>query len=47
MDYALYEREYSDLTQANLGHNETVDLLSQGRFKLQRISYKLEDLFPK
>jgi hypothetical protein len=47
MDYALYEREYSDLTEAKLGHNETVDLLARGRLKLQRISYKLEDLFPK
>jgi hypothetical protein len=45
MDYVLYEREYSDITEAKLGHNKTVDLLAQGRLKLQRISYKLEDLF--
>jgi hypothetical protein len=44
MDYALYEREYSDITEAKLGHNETVDLLAQGRLKLQQVSYKLEDL---
>jgi hypothetical protein len=47
MDYAFYERKYSDLTQAKLGHEETVDLLAQGRLKLKRISYKLKDLFPK
>jgi hypothetical protein len=43
MDYTLYEREYCDLTQAKLGHEETVGLLAQGRLKLQRIRYKLED----
>ena len=47
MDYALYEREYFDLTEAKLGHTETVDLFVRVRLKLKRISYKLEDLFPK
>jgi hypothetical protein len=47
MDYVLYEQEYFDLTQAKLGHNETIDLLVQGRLKLRRISHKLEDLFSK
>ncbi len=42
MDY-VYDREYSNLTQAKLGHEETVGLLAQGRLNLQRISYKLKD----
>jgi hypothetical protein len=41
MDYALYEREYSNLAQAKSGHKKTVDLLAQGRLKLKRISHKL------
>jgi hypothetical protein len=38
MDHAFYKREYFDLTQAKLGHNETVDLFVRGRLKLKRIS---------
>jgi len=37
-DSPLYEQEYSDLNQAKLGHKEIVDLLAEGRLKLQRIS---------
>ena len=41
MDYYFYEREYSTLTEAKLGHEETVRLLLQGRVKLKRVSRKL------
>jgi hypothetical protein len=33
-DDPLFERKYSTLSQAKIGHNETVDLLSMGKLKL-------------
>ncbi|HEY0551672.1 MAG TPA: hypothetical protein VGF13_18855 [Verrucomicrobiae bacterium] len=36
-DDPLYEREYSDLSEAKAGHNESVDLLEQGRLKLGKV----------
>jgi hypothetical protein len=35
-DHPLYERAYSEIDQARLGHKEVVDLLRQGRLKLSR-----------
>jgi hypothetical protein len=35
-DHPLYEREYSELEQAKLGHKEVVDLLEQGKLRLSR-----------
>jgi hypothetical protein len=33
-DDPLFEREYSSLSQARIGHNEAIDLLSKGKLKL-------------
>lgn len=34
LDNPLYEREYSDLSQAECGHREIVELLAKGQLKL-------------
>jgi hypothetical protein len=36
-DDPLFERKYSTLSQARIGHSETVDLLSTGTLKLSHI----------
>lgn len=36
LENPLFEQEYSDLSQAQKGHNEIVDLLSKGKLKLSR-----------
>jgi hypothetical protein len=36
-DDPLFERKYSTLSQAQIGHNETVDLFSKGKLKLSHI----------
>jgi len=36
-DHPLFEKIYSDLSQARNGHNEAVELLSQGKLKLSLI----------
>ena len=36
-DDPLFERVHSTLSQALIGHNETVDLLSRGKLKLSHI----------
>lgn len=39
-DSPLYEREYSEVFEAQAGHNESVDLLEQGRLRLGRVEYE-------
>jgi hypothetical protein len=36
-DDPLFEREYSTLSQAQIGHNETVELLSTGKLTLSHV----------
>lgn len=36
-DDPLFEREYSNLSEARIGHNEVVELLSKGKLKLSHI----------
>lgn len=37
LDDPLFEREYSNLSEAQIGHNEAVDLLSKGKLKLSHV----------
>jgi len=37
IDDPLFEKEYSTLSEARIGHTETVDLLSKGKLKLSHI----------